>query len=129
MHTGKMPSILADPGAMAHCGQVNDPFNNTGKPSTKVFQMPLGHVAKSFKQTKLIHNVQEAARIVNIMPGLQNESLLSKTKFADAKVLHLHQKRYKSFMVIKQQYPAWVSPHSEGGETQKQDCGGSHYSP
>ena len=41
-------------------------------------------MAKATEQTKLVHKVQELARTVEIIQGLQQNSLLSISKFADA---------------------------------------------
>ena len=46
--------------------------------------MPLRQAAKASKKAKLIHHVQEPARMVSIVSKLQNNSLLSVGKFTDA---------------------------------------------
>ena len=50
----------------------------------KVFNMPLGLVEEATEQPTLMHQVQEPARTVDIVPGLQQNSLFSISKFADA---------------------------------------------
>ena len=84
VQSGKIPSIVVDSSATSNCGWVNDPFIYTCTQSAKVFQTPLGQVAKAFKQAKPIHHVQEPARMVDNVSGFQNNSLLSVSTFADA---------------------------------------------
>ena len=81
---GKMPSVIANSGATSHCSYKEDSFIHAGKSSPKVFHTPLGQIAKASIQAQLIHHVQEPARTVNTVPGLQNSSLLSISKFANA---------------------------------------------
>ena len=44
----------------------------------------MGQIAKASTHAQLVHTVQEPARTVNIVSGLQNSSLLSISKFAYA---------------------------------------------
>ena len=83
VQSGKIPSIIANSGATSHCGSKDNRFIHTCKPSTKVFHTPLEQMAKSTNKAKLIHQVQEPARMVHIIPGFQSSSLLSISKFAN----------------------------------------------
>ena len=50
----KIPSMVADSGATSSCGRVNDPFNQTGLPSTKLFHTPLGQMAQALETENFI---------------------------------------------------------------------------
>jgi hypothetical protein len=61
-----------------------DPSRATGKPSTTVFHLPNGAIAPATTRNKLLHNLREPARSVNIVPALVKNSLLSTNKFTEA---------------------------------------------
>ena len=77
----KILYMLADSGATLGCGRVNDSFIRTGKQSTKIFYMPLGQIVQA---SKTAHLVRELTQTVDIVPGLQHNSLLSINKFAES---------------------------------------------
>jgi hypothetical protein len=58
-------------------------LNNTGKISRKTFMFPDGCTGKATKKMLLKHNLQIAAREMNIMPDL-HLALVSIPKLADA---------------------------------------------
>ena len=80
----KMPSIMADLGATSNCGQSSNPVVCTSIPFAKIFQMPLGQKAQTSKQANLLQPMKEPAQTVDIVPELQQNSLLSISKFVDA---------------------------------------------
>ncbi len=55
-----------------------------GKLSTAIFYLPNSAIAPAMTRNKLLHNVHEPARSVNIVPALVKNSLLSTNKFAKA---------------------------------------------
>ncbi len=61
-----------------------DPSRTTGELSTTVFHLPNGAIAPATTRNKVIHNVREPARSINIVPALVKNSLLSTNKFAEA---------------------------------------------
>ncbi len=58
-------------------------LNDTGKMSRKTFMFPDGWTGKATKKMLLKHNLQIAAREMNIVPGLHS-ALVSVPKLADA---------------------------------------------
>jgi hypothetical protein len=56
---------------------------DTGQPSRKTFMFPDGRTGKATKKMLLKHNLQHAAREMNIVPGLHS-ALVSIPKLADA---------------------------------------------
>ena len=59
-------------------------FIPTGKPSTKVFQLPDGTRTPASDIQQLHHNVRQPAKDVHIVPTIDKNSLLSIPKFAAA---------------------------------------------
>ncbi len=80
----EVPSADFDSGATSNCELQSDPFQPTGKPSGKVFHLPTGHITTASHQAKLLLDVREPAKTVDIVPGLKHNSILSVRKFADA---------------------------------------------
>ena len=58
-----------------------------GQSLTKRFHTPFGQMAKATETMHLHHQVQELARTVEIILGLQQNALLSINKFAEAKCI------------------------------------------
>ena len=85
---GSIPSAIADSGATSHVGTTKDSskhaFIPTGKPSTKVFQLPDGTRTPASDIQQLHHNVRQPAKDVHIVPTIDSNSLLSTAKFATA---------------------------------------------
>ena len=79
-----MHSAVFDTGATSNCGRIQDDFIPTTTKSNKIFHMPTGHTTTASYQAKLHHIVREPARTVDLVPELQNNSLISGPKFADA---------------------------------------------
>jgi hypothetical protein len=81
---GTIPSVVSDTGATSSAFLKNDPSHPTGKLSTTVFHLPDGAIAPAMTRNKLLHNVREPARSINIAPVLVENSLLSTKTFAKA---------------------------------------------
>jgi hypothetical protein len=81
---GMIPSVVSDTGATSSAFLKKDPSCTTGELSTTVFHLPDGATAPATTRYKLLHNVCEPARSVNIVPALVETSLLSTNKFAKA---------------------------------------------
>ncbi len=84
MLNGMTPSAVSDTGATLSAFLKKDPSRATGELSTTVFHLPDGAIAPATTRNKLLHNVREPARSVNIVPALVENSLLSTNKFAEA---------------------------------------------
>ena len=76
--------MVADSGATSSCGWVSDPFITTRKPSTKTFHTLFGQVLQTIEAAQLHIQVREPAQTVAIVTGLQQTSLLSISRFAEA---------------------------------------------
>ena len=63
---------------------VGDDFILTKEKSNKIFHMPTGTTELSSFKAKLYHSVREPERIVDMVPNLKHNSLMSSRKFADA---------------------------------------------
>jgi hypothetical protein len=85
---GSIPSAIADSGATSHVGTTKDSskhaFIPTGKPSTKVFQLPDGKRTPASDIQQLHHNVRQLAKDVHIVTTIASNSLLSTAKFTAA---------------------------------------------
>ncbi len=81
---GTIPSAVSDTGATLSAFLKKDPSPATGKLSTTVFHLPNDAIAPATTRNKLVHNVCEPARSINIIPALVKNSLLSTNKFAEA---------------------------------------------
>ena len=85
---GSIPSAIAKSGATSPVGTKKDSskhaFISTGKPSTKVFQLPDGMRTPASDIQQLLHNVRQPAKDVHIVPTIAKNSLLSIPKFATA---------------------------------------------
>jgi hypothetical protein len=81
---GTIPSAIVDSGASSHVGTTNDPFVRTNQKSNKIFRLPDGSTQAATDIGLLPYNVRHPAREVHITPGIQENSLVSTSKFADA---------------------------------------------
>ena len=81
---GTVPSGIVDSGATSSCGKVSDPFIHTGELSHKQFQFPMGQVVPATEIEKLLHDVREPAKTVELVPAMKQDTLISIGKFADA---------------------------------------------
>ncbi len=70
MLNGTIPLAVSDTGATSSAFLKKDPSRTTGKLSTTVFHLPDGAVVPATTRNKLLHNVHEPARSVNIVPAL-----------------------------------------------------------
>ncbi len=84
MLNGTIPSTISDTGATSRAFLKKDPSRATGELSTTVFHLPDGAIAPAITRNKLLHNVREPARSVNIIPTLVKNSLLSTNKFSQS---------------------------------------------
>jgi hypothetical protein len=89
MLNGTIPSAVTDTGATLSAFLKKDPSRTTGELSTTVFHLPDSKIAPATTRNKLLHNVREPARSINIVPALVKNSLLSTNKFAKAIYPHL----------------------------------------
>ncbi len=67
---GMIPSAVSDTGATSGAFLEKDPSRATGKLSTTVFHLPKGTIAPATTRNKLLHNMSEPARRINIVPAL-----------------------------------------------------------
>jgi hypothetical protein len=79
-----IPSAVSDTGATSSAFLKKDPSRPTGELSTTVFDLPNGAIAPATTRNKLLHNMHEPDRSVNIVPALVENSLLSTNKFPKA---------------------------------------------
>ena len=78
------PSGIVDSGATSSCGKMSDPFIRTSELSHKQFQVPMGQVVPASKTAKLLHDVQELAKPVELVPAMKQDMFVSVRKFVDA---------------------------------------------
>lgn len=69
---------------MSSCGRLLDPCIKMGELSLKQFQVPIGQVVPATEWAKLLHNVREPMKSVEIIPAMKKDTLFSVHKFADA---------------------------------------------
>jgi len=86
---GSIPSAVVDTGTTSTVGRPEDieSFLPTGKPSGKHFAVANGQIEKATDQMLLKHELRDPARRVDIVPGISTASLISTSKFADAKYI------------------------------------------
>ena len=68
----------------SNAGTIGDPFIQTRQPSTKFFAVADGLRHEVTNIAKLYHPFRETARTVDMVPGIDDQSLLSGSKFSDA---------------------------------------------
>ena len=78
-------SAVVNLGATSTVEKTGDEFIPTDKLLQEVFEMPTGEETKASTKTKFHHKVREPARTVDMVPNLSQKSLLSVSKFSDAK--------------------------------------------
>ena len=78
---GSIPSAAYDNACTSNAGLEGDPFIQTDQPSTKMFTVATGHKTTGSRVADLHHPVREPARTVEIVPGLADQSLLSRERF------------------------------------------------
>ncbi len=69
-------------GTTSNCDLPEDPFIPTNEPLNKNFHLPTGYTTAASVQAKLCHDMMEPAQIVDIIPELKHNLLLSTRKFA-----------------------------------------------
>jgi hypothetical protein len=82
---GTIPSAVSNTGATLHALLPSAPSIPTSIRSKVVFHFPDGTMAAASTVNKLLHNVQEPTRSAKIIPTLANNSLISPSKFVNAK--------------------------------------------
>ena len=104
-------------GATSIRERVIYPFIPVGAPSGNMFNTPLGQIAVASEQAKLLHHVWEPSRTVGMISGLQQNSLFSINKFADANYIIIFMTgKVKIFYGNKKQSPAQTSQYSKCGK-------------
>jgi len=86
LHNRQLKRIaFLDSGATSGAAPAEDEsdLDDTGQPSKKTFMFPDGRTGKATTKMLLKHNLQLAAREMNIVPGLHS-ALISIPKLADA---------------------------------------------
>lgn len=58
----------------------------------KIFQVPMGELARGTEQVKLLNALQDPARNINIIPATKRDTLISTGKFEDAGCVSLFDK-------------------------------------
>ena len=81
---GRATSGIVNLGATSSCGRLVDPFIRTGELLHKQFQVPMGHIVLATKIMKLLHDVIEPARTVELVPAMKQDTLICVGKIADA---------------------------------------------
>jgi hypothetical protein len=119
---GTIPSAVNDTGTTSSAFLKKDPSPAMAKLSTTVFHLPDGRIAPATTRNKLLHNVREPARRVNIVPALVKNSLLSTNKFAKAGYTIIYDKdevnfynaRTTKIMVSEEAIlTGWQCPHQK----------------
>ena len=77
-------SAVYDLGATSRCIMDNSEFILTYEPSNKVFHIKTITIVKASVNPKMHHNPQKPARMVDMVPVLQHNALITASKFADA---------------------------------------------
>ena len=85
--TSKIKTSVFGSGATSNFGMVGDDFILRSEISNKIFHMPTGTTASANFKAKLHHMVREPARRVDMVPNLNNNSLMSAGKIADAQYI------------------------------------------
>jgi hypothetical protein len=83
---GSIPSAAADSGATSSIRTKSDSqhFISTGKRSDKTFRLPNGALEPALEIGHLATAVRSPARDIHITPGVDETSLISTVKFAEA---------------------------------------------
>ena len=74
---GSIPSAAYDTACTSNAGLEGNLFIPTYQPSTKMFTIAAVHKTPGSRVAKLHHPVREPAWTVDIVPGLDDQSLLS----------------------------------------------------
>ena len=82
---GSIYSEAWDTACTSHVGIIGDPFIQKEYRSTKIFALADGQPTPATNISKLERIVQESARTFNMVPALDNQSLLSGGKFVEAR--------------------------------------------
>ena len=76
-------TFIIDSGATSHYVRTSDKLPHVG-PSNKSIQLPNGQIVQSAAQVKLPFAIKEQARIAELVPAINQNSLISVGKLADA---------------------------------------------
>jgi hypothetical protein len=125
-----IPSAVSDTSATSSAFLKKGPSRAMGELSTIVFHLPNGMIAPAMARNKLLHNVHESARSVNIIPALVENSLLSTNKFAKAGYTIIYDKDEVNFYYARTQNSwSWKRQSSQIGNAHTRKCGTSPLSP
>ncbi len=125
-----IPSAVSDTGATSSALLKKDPSHAMGKLSTTLFHLLDSAIAPAMTRNKLLHNVHEPARSVNIVPALVENSLLSTNKFARAGYTIIYDKDEVNFYNARTTKPwPWKRQSSQVGNAHTRKCGASLLSP
>jgi hypothetical protein len=89
---GLIPTTVADSAATSGVGTINDPCQQTGKPSHKQFILPNRSVIPTTDIVEYPFEVRKLAKVLYITPNISQNSLLSTVKFADANYITVFDK-------------------------------------
>ncbi len=89
---GLIPTTVANSAAISGVGTIHNPCQHTGKPSHKQFILPDGTVIPATEIAEYPFEVRKLAKILHIIPGISQNSLLSTVKFADANYITIFDK-------------------------------------
>ncbi len=89
---GLIPTTVANSAATSGVNTINNPCQQTGKPSHKQFSLPNGSVIPTTKIAEYPFEVRKLAKVLHITPGISQNSLLSTVKFADANYITVFDK-------------------------------------
>jgi hypothetical protein len=92
MRNGTIASTVADSGAMSRIGMENNHSKRTGKPSTKEFILSNGDVVPASEIAEYLFNIRKPAKELHITPGISQNLLLSKLKYAYADYITVFEK-------------------------------------
>jgi hypothetical protein len=81
---GTIPSAIVDSGASSNVGTTKDGFQLIGRKSSKIFQLPDGSIQAATEIAKLPFDIRAPAKDIHITPGINENSLISISKMADA---------------------------------------------
>ena len=121
-------SAVVNLGATSTVEKTGDEFIPTDKLLQEVFEMPTGEETKASTKTKFHHKVREPARTVDMVPNLSQKSLLSVSKFSDAKYVTVLTPEEAFILMIWETYNSQFprKPSSKGEGARRQDCGECH---
>jgi hypothetical protein len=92
MEDGSIPSTVVDSGCTSGVGTTDDPCRRTGCISNKQVILPNSKIVKATKIAKYPFKVRSPAQELHITPGINENSLLSTSKFVAANYITIFDK-------------------------------------